>query len=137
MAGVWSDLGIAKALDDIVAGAGFSTAKLRLFKNNVTPDNTKVIGDFTEATFSGYAAISLTGWSAAAVTAHVAQSDPTAGTFTITSGTQAIYGWYVTDSGGTVLYWAQRDPSAPVTLDASGLNQYIVTASLQAKDTAT
>jgi hypothetical protein len=137
MAGVWADDGIKAELDAMTGSSPISTAKLRLFKSNTTPSNATVLSDLTEATFAGYSAISLSGWSAAVVTAHVAQSDPSPGTFTITSGTQAIYGWYVTDSGNTKLLWAQRDTGAPITLDASGLSQYTVTASVQTKDTAT
>ena len=40
---------------------------LRLFKNNITPSDTDTAGTYTEATFPGYAAITLTGasWNAA------------------------------------------------------------------------
>lgn len=137
MAGVWSDQGISDALAEVTAGSPVSTAKLRLYSNNVTPSNATVLADLTESSFSGYSAVTLSGWSSPVVTAHVAQSDPSSITFTITSGTATVYGWYATNSAGTRLLWAQRDPSAPITLDATGLNQYTVTASLQAKDTAT
>lgn len=137
MAGVWSDQGIADALDAITADVPVSTAKLRLFKSNTSISNTTVLSDLTESTFAGYSAQNLTSWSLSAVTAHVAKSDPAAISWTITSGTEAVYGWYATNSAGTRLLWAQRDPAAPVNLDAAGLNVYTVTASLQAKDQAT
>ena len=38
---------------DIKANA---TLKVRLFKNNLTPGNSSVLADFTEADFSGYTA---------------------------------------------------------------------------------
>lgn len=137
MAGVWNDGSLAAALDAILANAQFATAKLRLFKNNVTPTNTFNVASFTEADFAGYAPIDLPGWSPAAVAAHIATAGNIAQQFTITAGTQNIYGWYVTNAAGTALLLSQRDPLAPILMDAGGMNAYAVTLNASAKDEAT
>lgn len=137
MAGVFSDEGAADALNAVVTAPSMNASKLRLFKNNLVPDNTKVLADFTEADFAGYAPISLSGFSVPSVAAHVASSSPAPATFTITAGSQNVYGWYVTNSAGTKLLFSQRDPAAPVALDSAGMNTYTITATVKAKDSAT
>lgn len=108
------------------------TVTARLFTNNITPAVGDVIGNYTEATFTGYAPVSLTGWSAASVASHIGSTTASNATFTITAGTQNIYGVYFTEPGGspTKLYGAVRDPSAPVALDAANTNTYIISPSL-------
>lgn len=128
--GVFEDDGIRVALDNVTAGE-LATAKLRLYSNNLTPTNAQVIGDFTEATFTGYAAVTLSGWTAASVAAHVASSTANPVTFTLTAGTQSIYGWYITNAAGTVLYAAGRDAAAPVAMSLT-VNNYQVTVTVSA-----
>lgn len=136
MAGIWADQGVQDELDAMKGNSPLSTAKLRLYKNNVTPTNATVLADLTEADFSGYAAQTLV-WGASSITAHIAEAAAATLSFTISSGTQNIYGWYVTNSAGTRLLSVERDPSAPVAMDASGLNVYSITLSVKAKDNAT
>lgn len=141
MAGVLLDGGLNAILNAAFSSSlpQFATGRLRLYKNNVTPSNANVLADFTEATFAGYASQVYTAanWPTAAAVAHVSTTSASVKTFTITSGTQDIYGWYFTDSGGTVLLAAQRDPNAPVTLDAAAVNSYSVIVTMQGKDIAT
>lgn len=93
---------------------------LRLFKNNITPSDTDTAVTYTEATFPGYAAITLTGasWNAASSgsIAYSAQQ-----TFTCSgTATDDIYGYYVTQvTSGTLLY-SERDASAPFAVRNSG-----------------
>jgi hypothetical protein len=127
MAGTVSDDGIKNFLTDLIAGATFGALRVRLFSNNYTPDNAMVIGSFTECTFAGYAAVAPAGWTVPVVAAHLATSQANPVTFTITAGTQNVYGYYVTNVAGTVVYFAERDPAAPVVLAAAGTNSYQVT----------
>lgn len=129
MPGVVPDQGIQDALDDLLATTEWANAKLRLFSNNVTPTTSDTPSTYTESSFSGYSAVTLSGWSAASVSAHVATSTATPITFTITSGSATVYGWYITNSAGTRLLAAQRDASAPVSLSSTGTNTYSVTQS--------
>jgi hypothetical protein len=127
-----------KALVDAFSGhAAFPTGiRLRLFSNNHTPAANDVLANYTEATFAGYAAVALADPGASTLSGNVATVTFAAATFTCTSGSQNIYGWYLTDSGNTKLYYAQADPAAPVTVSSAGLNTYTVTVTLTQKDTA-
>ncbi len=123
-----SDLGIAYQLNALVAKYGADALNLHLFQNNYTPSDSSVIGDFTEATFDGYAAETLSGWTSASVTAHVATSNATPIAFVKTGSVTSnnIYGYYVTNSANTVMYWAERDGAAPIVMNANG-DTYTVT----------
>jgi len=57
---------------------------LKLYQNNYTPDDNAVDGSFTEASFTNYAAVTLTraGWNSAAVVTNKAQSSYATQTWT-------------------------------------------------------
>ena len=95
--------------------------KLRLGKNNITVGKSTVIGDFTEADFTGYAAVSITWGTVAVDGSHNAYSDITPITFTRSSGatSNTIYTWYVTNSAGSVLY-AGRTLDTPIPMTVNG-----------------
>ena len=95
---------------------------LRLFQNNHTPaegdDNT----DYVEADFDGYSAIAIGSWTPPYLNGSgKAEIDEINRTFTQTGTgiTNDVYGYYVTDPAGNVV-WAERDPSAPVAMNAAG-----------------
>jgi hypothetical protein len=96
--------------------------KIHLYKTNVTPTTSSVVGDFTEADFPGYAAQDVITWGAASVAGHVATITAASNTFTrsTTGAAQNIYGYYVTNAAGTVLYWAELDPAAPRIVTNAG-----------------
>jgi hypothetical protein len=133
MAGVIPDESLQYDLDQLLLASRWATAKLRLYTNNITPSTSSVVADFTEATFTGYAAITLPAWPASTLASHIATSAQASQTFTITSGSQNVYGWYITDSGGTHLLAAQRDPAAPVALSSTGTNTYSIQQSITAQ----
>lgn len=97
------------AVLDSLEGTGnlLDGAKLHLYKNPLTtipPDSE--IASFTEADFTGYAAVTVTTWGDAFLdvfgravkVATSVQFDQTDDTATCT-----VYGWYLTDSAGTTL----------------------------------
>ena len=94
--------------------------KLKIYTNDYTPVEGSVVGDFTEATAAGYAAIELAGasWTIASsvgvTTASYAQQTET---FTAAS---TNYGYYITNNGGTQVLWAERFSDAPHTIPAGG-----------------
>jgi hypothetical protein len=95
---------------------------LRLYRNNITPSDTDVAGTYTEASFPGYAAITLTGasWNAASggSIAYGAQQ-----TFTCSgASTDDIYGYYVTQASSGTLLYSERDGAAPFAVRNSGDN---------------
>lgn len=92
---------------------GWTLGKLRLFKNDFTPSFDTVVGDFTEATFPGYALI-------AATTTPVTGIDAQTGNLAIVwadgctwnAGTivtpETVYGWYITNTAGSSVLAAGR-----------------------------
>jgi len=96
---------------------------LRLFSSNTTPAETDTAATYTEATFSGYAAITLTGatWgspSGGTITYGGQQ------TFTHNGGatSNSIYGYFVTQLTSGILLYSERDAAAPFTLTNNGDN---------------
>lgn len=62
MAFIYGNDGEKESLDSIFNNANhIANWKARLCKNDVTPSAASVLGDFTEADYSGYAQISITG----------------------------------------------------------------------------
>lgn len=92
--------------------------RLRLFTNDLVPSKTDEIDDYTEASYSGYAAKLLTpsDWVIAVdgLTGDYVATFPKQ-SWTITS-TVVICGYYVTDSTNTKVYWAERFPQAPISV---------------------
>lgn len=116
------DVGENLILEMIVNKTAAQNLSLRLYKNNITPSDTDTAATYTEATFGGYAAITLTGanWNAAA-SGSIAYN--TQQTFTCNAvATDDIYGYYVTQvTSGTLLY-SERDGAAPFAVRNSGDN---------------
>jgi len=111
-------------LDDLLLTANESDGvwELGLYQNNWTPAQGDDISDVTVATFSGYSGLELLqNWSSptiigtrASMTADaIVQSHSGGGT------SNNIYGYYVVDGSGVLMY-AERDPSGPRLMGASG-----------------
>jgi len=94
-----------------------------------TPNLDMVLGDFTEATFDGYAALDLgvgsqpIYYDAETGLLTITLEDPAGGYHWVTTGVtnlpQTIYGCYVTDNADAVLLGAMA-LDTPQTLSASG-----------------
>lgn len=96
-------------------------AKARLFSNNYTVLATTVLSDLVEASFSGYSAQLLSGWSTPSIGGDgSAGTYPAPVTFTPTSsgGSGNLYGYYITDSTGTILLavWNFTSPPSAITV---------------------
>lgn len=116
------DSGENLVLEMIVNKTAPQNLVLRLYKNNITPSDTDTAGTYTEATFPGYSAITLTGasWNAAASgsISYGAQQ-----TFTCSgTSTDDIYGYYVTQAVSGTLLYSERDSAAPFAVRNSGDN---------------
>ena len=92
---------------------------MHLFTNDVTPAAGSTVATFTEATDGNYEEKTLTGdnWSISTVS-NVGTAEYAQQTFSF-GGTATVYGYYVTDSAGTTLLWAERF-SAAASFGASG-----------------
>ncbi len=115
MAGIMPNEGEMKALEHIVNKTAPENLILRLFKNDVTPSDSFSQSlsppSFTEANFTGYAAITLTGasWGAAASgnPSSIAYAQQI---FTSTAGSQSqtIYGYYLQQATSLKIIAAER-----------------------------
>lgn len=114
------DVGENRILETIVNKTAAENPVLKLFKNNITPSDTDTHLTYTEATFPGYASITLTGasWNAAASGLIVFGAQQT---FTCSgTATDDIYGYYVVQATSGILLWAERDGAAPAAIRNSG-----------------
>lgn len=92
----------------------------KLYKNNITPSDTDTAATYTEATFPGYAAITLTGasWNTASAESISYGSQQT---WTCSGvSTDDIYGYYIVQTTSGILLWSERDASAPFAVRNSG-----------------
>lgn len=115
MNSVFADEGLIAILQKIVV----VDLTLHIFTNNITPTVNSVYADFTEASYSGYAAFTLThtDWVSLGVSGHIgALAYPTLTTFNSSGGSEDIYGYYVTDVADTFVFWAGLFDSSPVTV---------------------
>jgi hypothetical protein len=108
-------------MEDIRAGLPSPTV-VHLFVNDYIPDETSVIGDFTEATFPGYSPAPAT-WPTPAFLNMDGQAEIdaiNASTFSSTgTSIQTAYGYFVDDGSLTTCLWAERF-SSPVPFMLSG-----------------
>lgn len=96
--------------------------KLKLYSNDVTPGETDTVATYTETDFTGYAAIDLPGTGCTVTNADPSEASWAAKTFTSSAGSQNknCYGYYVTNSAGTILMWAERFTSPPYNIVNNG-----------------
>ena len=120
MALVVPDVGEVLVLSKALNKTASDDVKLRLYTNDVTPDDDTVVGDLTEATATGYAAKTLTGasWTVATATGTTTGSYAQQ-SFTMTTQ-ETYYGYYVTDNAGTGLLWVERFSDGPYTTGSAG-----------------
>jgi hypothetical protein len=104
---------LEKGLDGLTA-----VVNLHLFKNDYAPAPNSLLADFEEADYSGYAAAVLTPTPWPIFYQGIAQAVAVgpAVVFTPSGPTipNVIYGYYVTDSTGTRLLWAERFAEAKI-----------------------
>jgi len=98
--------------------------KTALYTNAVTWGTATVLGDITEATFTGYAQTTPT-FPAAAVVSNKGSSTAAVQNFTITAGTQTVVGYYLLDSDGNLV--GGEAFSASVVLDIAGITTLALT----------
>lgn len=101
--------------------AYFNTLTLRLYQNNHTPADTDTAASYTEATFAGYAAVALGSWSNAFLNSdNYGETDETTRVFTCTGSSPAntIYGYYITDGSGNLI-WAEINPAGSFLINTA------------------
>lgn len=115
------DVGENLALEMITNKTAPQNLVLKLYSNNITPSDTDTAATYTEATFTGYSAITLTGasWGAASGGTITYGSQQTF-TRSSTGTTENIYGYFVIQTTSTVLLYSERDASAPFAVTNNG-----------------
>ncbi len=114
------DQGEGYVLSYLVNKASPSNLTLRLYTNNKTPSETDVEGDYTEASGSGYAAISLTGASWTISGTAPTQAAYAQQTFTFTGALGNVYGYYLTRNADDKLQLAERFSDGPYNIQNNG-----------------
>ena len=99
-------------------------AILRLYQSNTTPAETDTAVTYTEATWTGYSAITLTGASWSVAEGAPSEASYAQQTFTSSAGSQNQnnYGYYTTRATSGRIAWAERFPSGPYTIIDNGDN---------------
>jgi hypothetical protein len=124
MAGLLSNVGEEQMLKLLCnkAGVTLRDMSLRLFKNDYTPVETSIVGDFTVANFTGYASQTLgtADWTitpGAPTSAACGQK-----TFTSTAGSQnqPIYGYYLVTVTDEIFVAGERFSDGPYTVVNNG-----------------
>lgn len=136
MAGIMPNEGEMKALEHIVNKTAPENLVLRLFKNNYTPVDAATSADFTEADFTGYSAITLTGASwASAVSGNPSSIAYAQQTFTSSAGSQSqiVYGYYLQQTTSGKVIAAERFTGTPPTIQNNG-DTIKVTPTITLKD---
>lgn len=99
---------------------------LKLYTNNVTPDDNSVTASFSQATFTNYAGRTLTrtGWNSAATIGGKAETSYGTGPESWTCGAtgQTVYGYYVEAVTSGITLWAERFSTSRVLANGDVLN---------------
>lgn len=106
---------LTELLDDLVGTVGLSEvfvgAEVHLYTNTPVIEPGNIVGDFTEATFTGYAAVTTVTWSAPGNVSNVGLAVHSQVLFTagaITPPGETVQGYYLTDSGASNVYAAEQ-----------------------------
>lgn len=110
------------ALQYLVNKAAPQNLVLRLFKSNTTPAEGDTAGTYTEADFTGYAAITLTGasWTVTPGAPTLAAYAQQVFTSSAEQASQSIYGYYLTRLTGGELVYAERFSDGPYAVAHNG-----------------
>jgi hypothetical protein len=108
----------------------------RLFKTNITPTQDDTDGTYagTEADFTGYALVRVTGWGASSFAAELALSVASPVLYTVGSPVVTgnnVYGYYACLHGTDHVVWAMRFDGAPLAMSVAGVSIEIVPALTQ------
>jgi hypothetical protein len=117
--------GEGDALEYFVNRASPQNLVLRLYQSNTTPAETDTAATYTEATWTGYGAITLTGASWGAPSEGAPSSIAYAQqTFTSTAGSQSQtnYGYFMTRATSGRIALAERFGDGPYTIVNNGDN---------------
>lgn len=116
------NVGEGRMLKAIVNHTAPENLVLRLFQSNTTPAETDTEVTYTQATFTGYSPLTLTGSSWTITEGAPSYAQYAQQTFTSSAGSQnqSIYGYYLVQTTSTILMWAERFTDGPYTIVNNG-----------------
>ncbi len=109
-------------LEALVNKTAATDLVLKLFKSNTTPAETDVAGDYTEADFTGYSSITLTGANWVITPGAPSNAAYAQQTFESSAdqAAQSIYGYFMVRATTGVLAWAEVFPAGPYPISNNG-----------------
>lgn len=116
------DVGENIALEALVNKTAPQNLVLKLFTSNTTPADTDTAATYTEATFTGYAAITLTGSSWGAASGGSISYAQQTFTSTAAQATQNVYGYYMVQATSGLLVYSERFSDGPYGITNNGDN---------------
>jgi hypothetical protein len=110
------------ALEALLNKTAPQNLDLKLYKNNKTPSETDTEVDYTEADFTGYAAIQLTAASWTVTPGAPTEAAYPQQTFASTAGSQNqdVYGYYLVQRTSGKLVYAERFSNGPYNIANDG-----------------
>jgi hypothetical protein len=120
MAVVFTDAAEQVALKNYVNNTAPQDLVLRLYSNNVTPSKSDVVGDYTEVTGNGYAAVTLTPGNFVFSEGDPATAAYPQVTYTFTGEAGNVFGYYVTRATAGDLMFANKFSNAPIYIANNG-----------------
>lgn len=115
------NVGEGAMLKAIVNHTAATNLVLRLYSSNTTPAETDTAGTYTEATFTGYTAATLTGASWSITEGGPSYAQYAQQTFTSSAAqSQNIYGYYLQYTTSNILGWAERFSDGPYAITNNG-----------------
>lgn len=130
------NVGEGNMLEMIVNKTAPENLILKLFTSNTTPADTDTAGTYTEASFTGYTAKTLTGSSWTVTPGAPSEAAYAQQTFASTASQTAatVYGYYVIQTTSTELMWSERFTDGPYVVTNNG-DEIRVTPKLTLQDT--
>lgn len=107
--------------------------KIKLFKNDITPDSDSVTGDFTEATFTGYASVLLDTWTITPGTTPEAVHSLISFESTADQTSENIYGYFIVRTSTNDIVGSKRFTGAPYAMQNLG-DVIAITPTLKVND---
>ena len=124
MALVFFNQGETIALEALLNKTAGQNVKLKLFRSNTTPAEGHTEADYTEANFTGYAEVTLTGasWTVTAGAPGIAAYAQQTFSSTANQATQYIYGYYYVQVTSGKAIAAERFSDGPYAVTNNGDN---------------
>jgi hypothetical protein len=93
---------------------------IRLYANDVIPDENSTQATFVEVSGGGYTSTNLVPGSWSIIAGSPSQAEHTEVTWVFTGAIGPVYGYYVTRAVGGELMWAERFTNGPFNINTNG-----------------